>query len=436
MKTLRLIALAPGHFHAALLHKKAVAGVHSRIYVYGPFDRDTVAHLERLAAFNTREDQPTAWEVDLRAGPNWLERFTREQPGNVVVLSGCNRPKIDLMRTAVSLGLHVLADKPWIIEPDDFPKLEEVYREAELREVLVWDMMTERFEVANRLQRELVQDPNVFGHWQTGSPQRPALVLESVHYLKKRVDGRPLVRPWWWFDPATSGEALADVGTHLVDRAIGLIAPDCPLDWRTDARLLSAESWPLPLDEEQFAELTGLRGYPAELAGRAVNGVLYYAGNNTALFTLRGVHVRVVTQWDFETPAGGSDVHRASALGSLARVEVRQEPTGPPDVYVVPHESTDRNEWLGVLTAKCEFLQGEYPGLVLEDRGREIRLVIPAGLRTGHESHFSRVFEEFVRYFNSLRSVPRWEQSHCLTKYYLTTAAIGLSRRLRAANNS
>ena len=125
MKPIRLITLAPGHFHAALVQKQMSAGVHRRCHVYGPLDRDTLAHADRLAAFNTRHDDPTRWELDLRAGPDWLDRFQREQPGNTVVLSGRNRPKIDLIRAAVGCGLNVLADKPWIIESADLPKLEE-----------------------------------------------------------------------------------------------------------------------------------------------------------------------------------------------------------------------------------------------------------------------------------------------------------------------
>ena len=84
---------------------------------------------------------------------------------------------------------------------------------------------------------ELVRDQHVFGGWQAGNANQPALVLESVHHLKKWVAGRPLVRPWWWFDPAISGEAMADVGTHLADLAIGFIAPSQAVDYRSDMAL-------------------------------------------------------------------------------------------------------------------------------------------------------------------------------------------------------
>ena len=57
----------------------------------------------------------------------------------------------------------MIADKPWIVEHADFPKLEAVFREAELRDVLVWDVLTERYEITNWLQRELIRDRGVFG---------------------------------------------------------------------------------------------------------------------------------------------------------------------------------------------------------------------------------------------------------------------------------
>ena len=201
IRLLRLMTLAPGHFHAALVQNRPLHGVHRRAHVYAPLDADTLAHLGRIAAFNDRADRPTAWDVDLRAGADYLDRFAREQPGNVVVVSGRNRPKVDLMALAVENCVSVIADKPWIIDHADFPKLDALLRQAELREVLVWDVLTERFEITNWLLRAFTRDKELFGEWQAGAPDRPALELKSVHYLKKTVAGRPQVRPWWWLSP-------------------------------------------------------------------------------------------------------------------------------------------------------------------------------------------------------------------------------------------
>lgn len=428
MKPIRLMTLAPGHFHAALVQKRMVPGVAARNYVYAPLDADTVAYLDRLAAFNARPENPTAWEVDVRAGDGWRERFEREQPGNVVFLSGRNRPKIDLMRLAVQHNLHVIADKPWVIEYADFPKIEELYRETDLRDVLVWDVMTERHEVTNQLAREFIRDASVFGKWQIGSAAQPALTLESRHFLRKTVAGKPLVRPWWWFDAGIAGESLADVGTHLADLAIWLVSPDRMINYRSDINHLSAEAWPLLLSEDEFCAVTALPRYPEELAGRVVNEQLYYAGNNSVTLNLAGVHARLATTWEFEAPLGGTDTHSMVALGTQSRIEVRQEPIGVPEVYIAANNPADHPDLFKRLASKCELMRGRLPGLGAVDCGCEIKLDIPDKLRTTHENHFATVMDEFVRYFHNPRAVPAWERPNTLGKYYITTKAIEMTR--------
>jgi predicted dehydrogenase len=429
MRPIRLITLAPGHFHAALVQKRAIPGVARKSYVYAPLDGDLVAHLTRLAAFNARPDDPTDWEVEVRAGPNYLDRLLRETPGNTVVLSGRNRPKIDLILAAVNANLHVLADKPWVVEAADFPKLEQAVRDAELREVLTWDLLTERHEITNRLMRELVCDPTIFGRWTSGSPDHPALLLESVHHLKKTVAGQPLRRPWWWFDPAVSGESMADVGTHLADLALGFVAPDYPVDHRRDVKVIDADRWPLVLCEEQFRELTGLPGYPPGLAPRVVEGQLYYAGNNSVTLALRGVFVRLTTLWEYES--AGGDTHTATARGTRATVMVRQPPGGPPDVFVSATNSADHDALVEAVRQKCEVWPNRFAGVEVEDRATEARVVLPDDLRTGHEDHFAEVLGEFVRYFNTPRAVPDWERVNVLTRYFITTRAVELARQRR-----
>lgn len=425
-RPLRLVTLAPGHFHAALVQKRMPVGVHRRAHVYAPLDADLLAHLARVAAFNARPDDPTAWELDVRAGPDYLARFLREQPGNTVVLSGRNRPKVGLIRAAVGQNLRVLADKPWVVEAADLPALDAALAEADTREVLVWDVMTERHEVANRLLRAVTREPDVFGDWLAGSAAHPALTLRSVHYLKKTVDGRPLRRPWWWFDPAIAGEGLADVGTHLADLALWFVAPDVPVEAGRDAAVLDADRWPLILTREQFAELTGLPDFPPELAARLTGDLLYYAGNHTATATVRGAHVRLTTEWEYESP--GSDTHEVVARGSAATAEIRHRAGAEPEVVV---RAPAHAQMVAHLRAAVGRWQADFPGLGVEDAGDEARLAIPAALRTGHEDHFAAVLAEYVRYFHAPRTVPEWERVNARTKYHLTTTAVELARQRR-----
>ncbi len=426
-RLIRLMTLAPGHFHAALVQKRATYGIHPRTHVYGPLDRDMVAHITYVESFNNRIESPTAWEIDLRAGGNYLQRFVQEQPGNTLILSGRNRPKIDLMHLGVENGLHVLADKPWIIEHADFPKLETLFRNAELREVLVWDMLTERFEITNWLQRELIRDPEVFGAWQCGSREQPALTLQSVHRLKKTVNGQPLIRPWWWFDPAIAGESMADVGTHLADLALGFIAPDEVVDYATQIQMLAANHSPLLLSRAQFREVTGLASFPAELRPRVVAGELPYTGNHTASLTLRGIHVRLNTAWEFDS--AGGDTHQSSARGTRATISVRQQPCGPPELFVEANDARDHKDVLKYLRGKCDALQRDFAGLSAADLGSVLQLLIPADWRSSHEDHFAAVMDEFVRYFHAPHTVPAWEQPNALARYYITTKAVEMARQ-------
>src|SRR5262249_38450583 len=154
-------------------------------HVYGPLGPDLLAHLGRIAGFNTRPDRPTSWELEVHAGPEPLQRLLRDRPGNVVVLSGRNRGKIDRIKAAVDAGLHVLADKPWVISPDDLPTLRAALDAAEAKGLVAYDIMTERYEITSILQRELVNDPEVFGAPVPGDEREPGVFMESVHYLSK-----------------------------------------------------------------------------------------------------------------------------------------------------------------------------------------------------------------------------------------------------------
>lgn len=429
-RPIRLMTLAPGHFHAALVQKRMLPGVAPRAYVYAPLDDDTAQHVARVAAFNARPDDPTGWRLDVRAGADYLDRFLREQPGNTVVLSGRNKPKIDLMLAAAAQGLHVLADKPWVIDPADFSKLDDVFREADLRDVVAWDVMTERFEVTNALQRELLRDPEVYGEQLPGTPDEPGLALESVHYLKKTVAGVPLRRPWWWFDVTEVGDGLADVGTHLADLALWLLSPDRAIDHRTEVQVLDADRWPLPLAWADFRAITGLPDFPPALDRWVSGGVLRYFGNGAAVVTVRGVHVRLTTIWDVEAAPGRGDTHEAVARGSRATVAIRHDPSsGPqPELFVQATSPADRIAVAAAVARRCREWQPDYPGVSADDLGDRVHVRVPAALRAGHEAHFASVLGEFVQYFRFPRSVPAWERPNLLAKYFITTTAVEIAR--------
>jgi predicted dehydrogenase len=130
MPDIGLIIVDPGHFHAALVQQKMYANVSPRVHVYAPLGPDLLDYLNRIARFNNRAERPTRWEVEAHASADFLDRLRHERSGNVAIFSGRNRGKIDLITTALEAGLHVLADKPIIIRPEDLPLLESALRLA------------------------------------------------------------------------------------------------------------------------------------------------------------------------------------------------------------------------------------------------------------------------------------------------------------------
>ncbi len=430
----RLVTLDPAHFHAALIHKEMYSGVSNTVAIYAPLGSDLLAHLARILQFNTRAERPTRWQLEIYAGPDFFERMIAERPGQVVVMSGRNRGKIGRIQASIDAGLHVLADKPWIIEAADLPKLAEALQAAERSGVVAYDIMTERFEVTNALQRELVRDPEVFGKIQAGSEQEPAVYMESVHHIYKTVAGVPALRPLAFFDIEEQGEGLADVGTHLVDLVQWILFPDESLDWRRDIVVRAGKRWPEVLTLEQFRRVTGEPDFPQNLR-RWVHGDRFeYYCNNQVRYTLRGIHVTLDVLWRYEAPAGAGDTHHAVFRGSRSRIEVPQGAAEQfrPELYVIPLDPADKEGVRSALSRRIRALEQQFPGLDLEDRGREFRVTIPEVHRVGHEAHFAQVANQFLSYLEDPKLLPAWENPNMLAKYYVTTKGVELARQPEA----
>jgi len=179
----QLIIVEPGHFHATLLQKDMYPWLDRRVSIYAPLGPELLDYLGRIAAFNTRVENPTSWQLAVHTSDDPMAEMLRDRPGNIVVFTGKNRQKIDRILAALRAGLNVLADKPWIISSADLPKLEEALRLARHRKLGAYDIMTERYEVTSELQREFVRDPAIFG--------APVSVrARSVHNVMKTVAGR------------------------------------------------------------------------------------------------------------------------------------------------------------------------------------------------------------------------------------------------------
>ncbi len=430
MPTCQLITLDPGHFHAALVQKEMYPGVAAKVHVYAPLGLDLAAHVSRIAGFNTRPENPTAWELEIHAGPDFRQRVFRERPGNALVLAGKNAAKIDYLQAAVAAGLNVLADKPWILKPDDLPRLQAVLDDADRQGLIVYDIMTERHEITSIVQKALVNDTAVFGKPAGGTPEAPGVFMESVHYLKKTVAGAPLRRPAWFFDIHQQGEGLSDVGTHLVDLVPWILFPGQPLAYRNDIRLLSARRWPTVLTQTDFQQVTGADRFPDFLAPQVKQDKLEYFCNTRVTYTLRGMHVTLNVLWDFEAAPGAGDTHLAMFQGRKSRIEVRQgrQENFRPELYVLP-EAGHGPAVHAALTQHVAGLQARFPGIGLDDQGQRLHVTIPDRYRVGHEAHFAEVTRQFLRYLQKKESLPGWEKPNMLAKYHVTTGGVALSRK-------
>lgn len=409
MPFVQFVTIDPAHFHAALVHKQMLPGVDRCVHVYAPPGPDVEMHLQRMQAFAGRSDNPTHWDVRATVAPDFMQRFLHERPGNVVVLAGRNRTKIDTMLQCVEAGYHVLADKPWIIRREDFPKVERLLALAAEKQRIVFDMMTERFEITSILQREIVRNRMLFGTIRPGTPEQPAIRMESVHALKKTVSGQSLRRSVSFFDIHEQGDALADVGTHLVDLVHWIASPDEPVRI-SDVDIVHCERWPTRISPQDFEAITGSPALP-DFLDRDADGNLLYPGNNRIVYRLRGIWVELVARWEVICPAG--DTHFAAFVGTKATTEIRQA-GGPPQTYLLHSDGGSLSDTF--------LIRSQFPAVKLAATGTEFRLDIPDALRTGHEAHFQEVTAQFLRYLEASTRLPEWELSGLLTKYWTTTA--------------
>ena len=427
---LRLITVAPGHFHAALVQQRMLPGIDPEASVYGPVGPDLVAHLGRIARFNTRATDPAQWRLQVYAGPDYMKRLRSEPSGSIVVLSGDNRGKIGRLRSVVDAGMHALVDKPWIIEASDMRLLEDALNSAERSRRVIFDGMTERFEITRLVQRALVNSEAVFGKAVDGNAEQPVVEMGSIHYLSKLVAGAPNLRPPWFFDVQQLGEGLTDVGTHYVDLVHWTLFPDRAIDYQKEIRILAARRWPTSVTLDQFRRVTGESGFPEYLKPSLSSDVLSYFCNNALEYSVRGLRARLRIEWKYEAPQGVGDTVMAIFRGTRSSVELHQGAAEKyrAEIYVVPNRGTER----AGLTQAVKRALAVWDGMEIEEQDSRLRIVIPERYRIGHEAHFSVLFDTFLGYVRNPDSLPSWEKPNMLTKYYVTTAGVALARSDRS----
>jgi len=427
----KLMTLDPGHFHAALIQKSMYQQIDPTVYVYAPEGSDVTDHLARIEGFNKRTEKPTAWIEKVYTGADYLEKMLADKPGNVMMVAGNNAKKTEYIQKAVEADLNVFADKPMVITPEAFPVLEQTFKIADEKGVLLYDIMTERHEITSIVQRELANNPEIFGGLIEGTPGQPAVTKESVHHFSKMVAGSPLKRPAWFFDTAQQGEGIVDVTTHLVDLVQWGCFPEVILN-KSDVQMISAKRWTTDLSPVQFEKVTGMKEFPEFLKKDVVNNTLKVYSNGEIVYKLKDKVAKVSVIWNFEAPEGTGDTHFSIMRGNQCNVMIRQgkEEGYKPTVFIEATAADDLAAFEASLKKAVEQdIALKYAGLKLKKLGDKLWTVeIPALYSVGHEAHFGQVTEKYLQYLKDGK-LPGWEVPNMIVKYYTTTEALKLAKQ-------
>jgi predicted dehydrogenase len=406
-----LLFLDPGHFHAALTLRAPQARANDEVFVYareGAELRDFLALVER---FNRRASNPTRWRPRVTTADDPLARLIQERRGDVVVLAGRNGGKARTIRRLHEAGFHVLADKPWLVEPADLDHV----RASLSGWPLAAEIMTGRHDVAAGLAKRLVGVPALFGACRDDGP---AIEQESVHHLEKLVDGAPLRRPWWFFDVRVQGSGPVDIPTHVVDQA----------QWLTDGdastmALVSARAWPTRVPVEAFRRITAEPKFPPELETYVDGGELHYRCNAELVYRIGRVTATAATRWELASSPDGGDSSRSLTHGTRADIRLEQSSrTGyRRRLFVEPRGGA--SDVVRALRDAVAAWQPEVPGVDVAPAGDgAYEVTVPPALDGGHETHFPRVLDQFL----SVLDDHRWPAAlaeRTLAKYSLLAEA-------------
>ena len=410
-ETLSMIVVAPGHFHASLLQKNGMENVSDTVRVYAQSGSELEAYKSTIEAYNTREENPTSWVLDIYEGDDFLEHIPESDGSSFAVFAGNNRLKSDYILNCVSKGYHVISDKPMAIDAEGFSKLKQAYDIADSEGLVIYDLMTERHDVQNEITRAIMSDKEIFGE------VSGKIEIEDIHHFFKQVSGKPLTRPMWYFDVRQQGEGIADVTTHFIDLIFWECFPGESI-YESDVEVTAATRFPTLITLDEYKAVTGAEDFPEYLQQDVEDGVLNVYSNGTIDFVVKGVPVRILMRWDYAPEPGSGDRFHEVIPGSVSSIEIVQDAsTGFARKLFI--RTTPE------LAAKAEaMLKQTWPEVSIDLSGDGRYVVeIPQAYRHPHEEHFNMVGADFIDCIRK-GAAPEWEKENTLTKYHITTSAV------------
>ncbi len=420
--SIKLITLDPGHFHAALIQKSMYPQVDPTVHVYAEEGRDLQLHLDRIKGYNQRTADPTSWKEQVYTGKDFFSKMIEEKKGNVVVLAGNNRLKTNYISESIKNGFHVFADKPMAIDTKGFKQLKSAFALAAKKNLQLYDIMTERYEITTMLQRAFSMEKDLFGELEKGTAEDPSVTKISVHHFYKYVSGSALTRPSWFFDDKQQGAGIVDVTTHLVDLIQWECFPEQIIDYKKKVKILNARSWTSPVSEKDFSIVTKepVPDYLKPLVDS--KGDIQVKCNGEFTYQINGVHAKVSVVWNYKAPDGTGDTHYSLMRGTQASLIIKQgkEENYKPTLYIEPKQNS--TDFENTLNRAMTSVEKKYPGITLKKAGNGWIVVVPEKYNNGHEAHFGQVTEKYLDYLQN-NNMPKWEVPNMIAKYYVTTKA-------------
>lgn len=425
-RTFTLAFLEPGHFHAALTLKTSNARVDRNVHLYATPGAEREAFVALVKAFNTRDDNPTDWHVQVHESEAPRTKLVDDGHADVVILAGQNAAKLEHIAALHRAGIAVLADKPWLTDPAALADLHQVTSGVPL----ALDIMTERHDVMAGLRQRICTDDAILGGFATAHPEGAAIEIGSRHHLFKRVNGAPLRRPAWYYDVRVQGDGLVDIQSHMVDQMQWLVGGESNFDFESDVSGLTAKRWGTGVDAALFKDSTGHDAFPPTLVRAISNGVLDLQCNSVINYTLRGVPVQQQAQWGQREPEGSGDIHAARIRGQHAQLHLEHGPETDflPRLHLLPATGSDAQS---AAQAAVERWRADIPGLELRASRFGFEFFVPLASRTTHEQHFAMVLDEFLDLMENTQtgqpgSWPRAHAARIRMRYTLLAAACGL----------
>ena len=172
---------------------------------------------------------------------------------------------------------------------------------------------------------------------------------------------------------------------------------------------------------EAFRRITGEKSIPKELERVVEGDALSYRCNAELVYRIGRVTASAATRWELSQSASVGDTSRSVAHGTRAdvRLELSARTGYRRRVFVEPRGETAAVE--RALREAIAAWQAELPGVGLVEASPGVYEVTLAG-DGGHETHFARVLDEFLRIVDEHRW-PTALAARTLAKYTLLAEA-------------